>query len=52
MPTRKARTPEPVKVTRRGINYLDPSVRAEAMRLANGDAQRVEVVSRTECVVR
>lgn len=42
----------PVETVRRGINDLSPQVRAKAMRLAGGDARRVEVIDRDTAIVR
>lgn len=42
----------PVETTKRSVRVLVPVVRDEALRLAQGDAMRVEVVSPTEAIVR
>jgi len=51
-PKKQQRKSEPVVVKRPGVNHLDPMLRREVMRLAKGDATRVEVVSKTEAIVR
>lgn len=50
-PATKA-APSPVVVRRRGVNHLTEMVRKEALRLAKGDPRRIEVVSRTEAIIR
>jgi hypothetical protein len=41
-----------VVVKRTSINALHPDVKATAIQLAKGDAKRIEVVSKTEAIVR
>lgn len=41
----------PVRIDRPGINTLDPRVREVAMKLAGGDARRIEVVHHQEAIV-
>lgn len=42
----------PVETRKQSVRVLVPAVRIEALRLAQGDATRVEVVSPTEAIVR
>lgn len=43
---------QPVTIVRKGIDRLDPKVREKALELAKGNPRRIEVVSRTEAIVR
>jgi hypothetical protein len=47
-----SRKVQPVTIVRKGIDRLDPRVRDKAMALAGGNVKRIEVVSRTEAIVR
>jgi hypothetical protein len=41
-----------VVVVKPGIDALDPLLRGQALRLAQGDPRRIEVLSPTVCIVR
>jgi hypothetical protein len=49
---KRSRKPAPVVVKRLGLNHLDALIRPTVVRLCNGDASRVTVISRTEAIVR
>lgn len=50
--TPSRRKAAPVRVERLGLGSLHPLARAAALRAAQGDASRIEVVSPTEAWVR
>lgn len=51
-PTRTKPRKAPVRLVRPGVDRLHPLVRREALRLAKGDALRVEVIDETNAIVR
>jgi len=56
MPSRKRRAPipqpAPVRPSQANLASVVPSVREEALRIAEGDRSRIEIVSTTEVIVR
>lgn len=52
MNAKKGKKPQGKKPKEPDVKALDARVREEALRLAEGDASRIEVVSETEAIVR